>query len=271
MTFWTVEQSVASGAPIELHEFRAAGTSTYWRYADAPEDVVFNGNTFAAIYIKGGAIEAGSNALRNQVEVVIDPDCSLPVACVAAAPEQPIQYARYKLQGAEYVRNYTGEVIAVRFTQSDRTSAPEARLVIDAGHNKLRIGTLLPRYGRLCGVPLYSHACGVDPASFSYTGVLDTVSGTTVTSDDLPVELDGQFAGGRFTALSFSRKILTHTSYTLALSAPISGLASSLSFSVRLGCDHTPIWCDEVFDDLLNYRGQPFIPTKNPFGGDPIC
>ncbi len=270
MTFWTVEQSVASGVPIELHEFHAKDTNTYWRHADAPVDIVFNGFTWTAIYIKGGPLESGTNSLRNQTEVTIDPESTLAAACITASPEQPIEYIRYKLQGSDYIRSFTGGVVAIRFTQADRDSPAEAVLSVDPGYQHLKAAALLPRYGRLCGVPLYSPACSVDPASFSWTGTITSVDTVDVTSSDLETDPDGQLLGGCFSAQSYSRKIVAHSSWTVTLSAQISGLTSSTSFSVKPGCPHTPVGC-ATFANFLNYRGQPYMPSKNPFGGDAIC
>lgn len=36
------------------------------------------------------------------------------------------------------------------------------------------------------------------------------------------------------------------------------------------GCDHTLQTCNDVFGNVKNYGGRPFVPRKNPFGVNPI-
>ena len=34
---------------------------------------------------------------------------------------------------------------------------------------------------------------------------------------------------------------------------------------VFAGCDHTVDTCDQKFDNVINYGGWPYVPSKNPF------
>jgi uncharacterized phage protein (TIGR02218 family) len=56
----------------------------------------------------------------------------------------------------------------------------------------------------------------------------------------------------------------------LTLTQPFQGIAVDDEVTVSPGCDHTMATCDEVYDNLPNYGGFPFIPQKNPFGGNPV-
>jgi hypothetical protein len=48
------------------------------------------------------------------------------------------------------------------------------------------------------------------------------------------------------------------------------GLAAGTTVTLFPGCDHTLATCSGKFSNTANYGGFPFMPTKNPFGGDPI-
>jgi len=48
------------------------------------------------------------------------------------------------------------------------------------------------------------------------------------------------------------------------------GLKSGMEIRAYAGCNRTIQECSSKFNNTLNYGGMPFIPTKNPFGGDPI-
>jgi hypothetical protein len=48
------------------------------------------------------------------------------------------------------------------------------------------------------------------------------------------------------------------------------GLASGAEVRAYAGCNRTLDECKTRFDNVANFGGMPFIPTKNPFGSDPL-
>jgi len=264
MAFWDDEKSLAAGKPIELHQFQARGTSTYWRYADAPADITY-GNTFSACYVKGEKIEQGSNALRNQTKVLCDWDNPFAWQYTSEYPEQCIDYTRYKGHGANFVTQFTGVVVAVRFLQEDRGGPRHAEILIDPAANDLRTAGLVLRSGRQCQVALYSTPCGVARAAYRTAGIVATVSGRIVTADALTTQPSGWFRGGDFVVGAARRKIVSHITDTIILSRTIYGLTAGMGFDAYAGCDHLCVTCASKFDNVANFRGQPLIPDANPW------
>lgn len=263
MAFWTTEKSLTDGVPVELHQFQARGTSTYWRYADAPADVDYGGNTFTACYIEGEEIEQGSNALRNQTRVKVDWDNPYAWQYTVAAPEQVIDYTRYKAHGADVITSFIGVVIAVRFVQSDRQGKRHALILIDPAWNDLRESGLVLRSGRQCQVALYSTACGVSRGDYRTSGTILTVSGTAITSSAFGTQPIGWFRGGEFVVGNSYRKIISHTGTAIEISRAIHGLTAGAYFEAYPGCPHDVPGCRDRFDNLVNFRGQPDIPDAN--------
>jgi hypothetical protein len=74
------------------------------------------------------------------------------------------------------------------------------------------------------------------------------------------------------TASGDLRYIIDHSGTQLTLIVPLSDLTEDVNDSsgdalVALypGCDHTRETCKDKFDNLANYGGFPWIPSKNPF------
>jgi hypothetical protein len=265
--FWTDEKSLQDGRPVELHEFHARGTGTYWRYADAPLDVTYGGNVFVARYIEGEAIQQGSNALKNQTTVKCDWDCPYAAQYQIAAPEEVIDYARYKTHDAtNFICSFVGVVIAVRFRQENRAGNRYVEIMIDPASNDLRESGLILRAGRQCQVPLYGPECGILRSGYRTSGIVATVSFTTITSSVFAGEPTGWFLGGDFVTGRGRRKIVYHLGSTIKLARALSGLLAGDAFDAYAGCDHTCSTCDVKFNNLLNFRGQPLIPDGDPWG-----
>lgn len=265
MTFWTDEQSLASGVPYELHEFQLGDSATYWRYADAPGNVSYGGNTFLKANIFGGDIERGTTAIKSQTIVKCDWALAFAWQYTVAPPENIIHYTRYKGHGSNVVTVFMGDVVNVIFRQSSRKGKRWAEIMIDPATAAMNRMGLRNRYSRTCVVHLYEDGCGVDPDSFKQSGTLSAVSGNTLTSATFGGESDGYWVGGKITVANVTRKILTHSGNDITIWPAISGLVGTESFDIWPGCDHLYATCRDTFSNNANYRGQPNIPDDNPF------
>jgi hypothetical protein len=78
-------------------------------------------------------------------------------------------------------------------------------------------------------------------------------------------------AGGEIIVGTARRTITSHVGDTITINRPFgSNVVAGAAFSAYAGCDHTPDCCREKFDNILNYGGQEFLPTKNPYTGNLI-
>lgn len=265
MSFWEKETSLIEAVPYELHEFQLGESATFWRYADAPTDVVYGGHTFAACYCSGGRIEQGGNVLRSQTIVKVDWRNPFAWQYTVAAPEEVVHYIRYKGHGADVVPIYRGDVVDVVFRQSDRQGKRWAEIVVDPVTAAMQRAGLVTRYSRQCGVELYSELCGVLRSQFKTTGVLDTVNGPLLTSPAFAEQADGWWVGGDIVVNGRRRRILQHSGNQIRIAPTAPGLASGQSFEVYPGCDHLVATCQGKFSNRDDYRGQPNIPDDDPF------
>ncbi|MEN6424008.1 MAG: phage BR0599 family protein [Phycisphaerales bacterium] len=265
MAFWDSERSLAAGVPYELHEFQLGDSGTYWRYADAPVDVVYGGHAFTACYCSGGRIEQGTTVLRSQTVVKVDWRNPFAWQYTVAAPEETVHYVRYKGYGADVAAIYRGDVADVVFRQSDRKGTRWSEIVIDPVTAAMQRSGLMTRYSRQCGVELYSELCGVLRSGHKTSGTLDSVSGTTLTSTAFGEEDDGWWAGGDIVVNGRRRKIVDHAGNDVVISPALPGVAAGQPFDVYPGCDHLIATCHTKFGNRDDYRGQPNIPDDDPF------
>lgn len=134
----------------------------------------------------------------------------------------------------------------------------------------LRRQGLGPRYQRRCRYSLYRRGCNLDAADFAEPATVVSVSGRVVTVSGIGAFADNFFTLGMLeTADGELRFINSHTSGTLVLTRPVA-LAASDAVTLYPGCDRSRAVCDGKFNNLPNYGGFDWIPTRNPLNGSSI-
>jgi len=81
---------------------------------------------------------------------------------------------------------------------------------------------------------------------------------------------DGWFTGGFVeTPQGDRRLILSHEGTAIRIMVPFEAPVQGTSVSVYSGCDHRPTTCRGKFQNLVNFRGFPYIPSRDPHTGGP--
>jgi uncharacterized phage protein (TIGR02218 family) len=118
-----------------------------------------------------------------------------------------------------------------------------------------------------CLNTLYDAACGLARTDWAVDGAAEAASTTTLIQTDLG-EAAGVFDRGtiKFTSGANAGQIRTIRSQasggavTLVLPLPAAPEAGD-TFTAYPGCDRTLATCTAKFDNRLNFRGMPFVPT----------
>lgn len=143
----------------------------------------------------------------------------------------------------------------------------------------LRRPGLRGRYQKSCRHALYGRGCNVNPEDHAVEGTISAITGTTVTVPGLDAYPDGRFRGGMIRAPDgVVRFIVGHVGNVVTLSRPFQQLVDlfaatgpgTVEVKVYPGCRHNMGDCIDIFDNLPNYGGFPWIPQKNPMGGSSI-
>ena len=130
-----------------------------------------------------------------------------------------------------------------------------------------KIGEL---YSPECRADLGDARCGVDLEVWKRDGTVATVTdGTLFTAViDAPEAVDGWFAGGVLTWVtganagrSIEVKSWTEVTGTIELFLPAGyAIQTGDTFRIHPGCDKRLETCITRFDNILNFRGEPYVP-----------
>lgn len=143
-----------------------------------------------------------------------------------------------------------------------------AKAVIKVKSMTDQLNVMMPRNLFLpsCGRVLYRSGCGVDRALYATGGIVLSGSNKTALLAGLN-KPDGYFNQGymMFTSGLNSgviRTIKSHTMNLLNLSLPLAYLpAAGDTFTVYPGCDKTLATCSAKFNNIIKFRGFPWIPV----------
>jgi uncharacterized phage protein (TIGR02218 family) len=124
-------------------------------------------------------------------------------------------------------------------------------------------------YGPGCRADLGDTKCGVDVAgSFTETGTVTGFTDRQVFEDSARGESEDVFAGGKLTWTSgnnngYSMEVkkfdFQTEEFTLFLPMPYA-IQVGDGYSVTYGCDKSKGTCKDRFNNIVNFRGEPFLP-----------
>lgn len=128
-----------------------------------------------------------------------------------------------------------------------------------------------------CRAQLGDARCGVNLATWTFTGTLAAVSADGLTlSDPARTEPTDHFTGGKLTMTSgasagLSMEVKTYTPGQLVLQLQLPrGAAAGDTYSLHAGCSKTFATCVNRFANGVNFRGEPHVPGMDAlvrFGG----
>lgn len=264
MSYDALESSIASGRPVELYRFALGALR--WTFASGQTAVVYQSETYQPATIKRTGIEQGKEINRAGIEITLPRDNPLAGLFIASPPEGVVSVTIYRFHSgdAETIVLWKGRVGGARLSGSELTLKCEP-----VATSLKRVG-LRARYQLICRHALYSADCGALKASYGVTGEVSSVSGTSVQVAAAASKPDGYFVAGMLETNEGVRMIVGHSGVNLTLVAPMPSLAPGVAVRLYAGCDHSTSTCQSRFNNIANYGGFPFIPTKNPFSGDAI-
>lgn len=271
MTYSTLETSASDGRPVELYTF-SRGSAFVWRYTSADRDLLVGTQTYTSAIIRRGSIEQGAEISRSNLRLSVARDFPIASLYKIASPSENVHLVvqQYHYGDTDVKTLWQGDILGVKFagTEADIELGPSSATALK------RTG-LRRCYQKQCPFALYGPDCTVDPAAFRVTGSVVTVSGLAVQVVEAASRADGYFDGGYLEwavgAGTYERRfIVTHAGVNLTLDVQPVGLLVGASARLYPGCNHSLATCNSKFSNAANYGGMPYIPTKNPFGGDPV-
>ena len=270
MTYDLTEKSATSGRPVDIFTF-ARGPQE-WLYTSADRDVTVTAEVYESVAILRPGISQGGELNRAALKLTVARDFPIATLFQPGIPAETItlRIRQYHEGDGSVVVVWSGRVVNVARV------GELAEIVCEPIYTSIRATGLRRRYQKTCPHVLYGSACGVNKNTLKLSTTVATVSGLNITATGLSAQPDGWWEGGYIeweisTGVYERRFIMGHTGSSIELMTQPLGLAVSTAISVYPGCDHTlgAGGCTK-FSNTLNYGGFPDMPTKNPFGSDPI-
>jgi len=264
MTYSAIETSAQSGRPVELYEFINGATA--YRYTSADGDVSYGGNTYTAVPIARGAVEATSETARLALEITCDRSLTVLDLFSTVPPDQIVAVTLRRLHAGdgEAVTMWMGRILNVEW------NAAAAEIHCESVYTSLKRTGLRRLYQKPCPHVIYGVGCNLVRATYKSTKTVATVTGTTLTFSSIGVA-DNYFAGGYLEWTSGGvvnrRAIRSQVGGTVVISYQLIGISAAESVDLYPGCDHTLATCTSKFSNRPNYGGMPYFPSKNPFDG----
>ncbi|QJD54518.1 putative structural protein [Sphingomonas phage Kharn] len=256
----------------ELYRFSEQASATIWAFTDGNEEVTYNGDTYVPASISRSEAEVKNEISKANINVQMSLNNEAGLRWLADNGEKIVTLTIFERdKGGVFNVVWKGRLASIAPGITDIT------LKMESIFTSLRRPGLRARYQRSCRHPLYGVKCGVDPEAYDVAGSVTAVNGKTLTIAAAATFADGYFLGGMLRApdgtLSYiinhvgSSIVLQRLSYSL-----VENIGEGFPFDVIIypGCPHTRQACNSKFNNLLNYGGFDFIPTKNPMGGSSI-
>ena len=277
MSYDVQEVSVQSGSPVELYHFTQGVTE--WRYTSAPTDYTdeteYDSNdssrVYTAIPITRSAIGATEEAARNTLTLTVPRNTTLAELFRVSVPSEVIHLTVRRVHRGDVtdpIVIWVGRVLGCSFEGAAAKIACEPISVAQKRTGLTRLFTVG------CPYALYGRGCGLDKDDFATVTTVASVSGLVLTVAD--VESGFNYAGGfveweNADGITERRAIESHSGTALTLMQQFPGIAAPDPVTVYPGCDHTLTTCDMIFNNAANYGGFPWMPSKNPYDGNPLA
>jgi len=270
MAFDTFEESTKGSAPIELYTFTIGAVIT--RYTSAEDDIVEDGDTFTAIPIKRTKVTGGGPDSRKEHLVLEVPgDNAIATQFINSIPGVQALVVIERIQRPDFptpevIQIFSGKISSVLFEQSGRLAKIRIEPLVTAQSKSIPTHT----YQGLCNHVLYDDLCQVDDTDPSFR--LSTAAVTVESSNQITVTGAGANGAGYYTGgwvesagAAERRLILEQTGEVLTLLLPFGSPVLGTNVTVFAGCDHSIATCKSKFDNVINFGGFAFVPSKNVF------
>lgn len=255
---------------IEFYDF--ARGAQHWRYVTENKPLVYLGQPYTYENIKRSGLNESGDLTRNVLDLSVHDSMPLLDLYRGTAPMQDIDITLYRQRKSDGVveTRWVGVVGSVEWSTSKAIIHGLPPMA------SLRGLGLKRNWQKGCPLVVYSVGlgqCNKDREAMRVNATILSTAGTTATAAAFAGYPDGWFDGGYLEWSVFGiverRHIVSHVGTIVTLLTPAL-IADGTEVASYPGCNQDLITCDTKFANSDNYGGDPFIPEKNPFAGDPL-
>lgn len=246
-----------------------------WRYTSGDEDIFIEPVTYRAVPISRSEVELSTDETGVNFTASFPLDSEFLEMFRVSPPSGLVTLLCEKfdldtMQSTEIV--FKGRIVNVSWSED------HAEVTCESSSQAIRRMGLRRHYQYGCPHMLFGGECRVDRNQFVTVGNVTNLSNIGFDLIEAVGKDNGYYAGGYVeydhSELQTVERIAVSDSdgsngrITL-FSFPI-GLSAGSQVRLYAGCDRTIETCASKFNNAENYGGMPFIPTKDPFSGDPM-
>lgn len=280
MTFNAYETSIEAGRPIEFYTFTLG--DVVWRYTSADVEWTFESNVYTPAAITCPNVQQTGEPTMDALILDVPSWIAPAQLFMSAPPSRKVQVviAMLHADDTEAIVHYNGEIGQVNFPMPGRARITCESLMASMDREGLRHA-----WQRSCTHALYDPlTCKVNKATYGVPFTVLTISGFTVGIELTTAQPDGHFSNG---FIEWSHPIRgteylaveDHDAATpggpdepnavITLFEAPGEMFEGAMGTIYPGCNFTPANC-RAFGNYDNFGGNPDMPGKSPFDGDPV-
>lgn len=261
----------------ELYLFRTGDDpDSYIAYTNADREIEFAGKTFVPVTITRGEVTSASNLDKARLSVDV-PMASDIAEVFRVTP--PVFEVSLLIYGGDrdtdlFSLVWTGRVLNCAREQQSKTG--KATLTCEPASTSVRRVGLRRHWQTGCPHVLYGAQCQASKAAATTTLTVGLFSAPASDRIELTTGWNGSIDAEKYLGGTVSwdgangsqvRMILALAEGdddTLILAGGVGDVEDATEIDIALGCNHWVDDCETLHDNIVNYGGQPWIPTKNP-------
>jgi len=267
MTYAAYESSVESGTPLELYVFATGSVVT--RLVTSESNFTLGFDTYTASAVKRDRVKQSSDPFKDGLRVSFPRGDEFASQFIGVSPDAittlTIYRGHYGDPDAQFQVYWKGRVIGARATEN------EIGLDCESVFTSIQRPGLRAKFEYGCRHTLYGTECRVSSTIYRHVGsVLITSTPTVIDVSGADTYAAGYFNGGMLIdSFGTPRGIVSHSGTSITLTRQFVSLPVG-AVTLHPGCDHLKETCNTKFNNLDNFGGFPYIPSRNPFNGSSI-
>lgn len=270
MSFEIYEESRDKGAPIDLYFFKYGDTpNAYYAYTDHDEEVTVDGVVYSPSPLMRGSVIASGTLDKASLEVRTFGDSDVAELFRIYPPAQVvtliIRQGHVGDPDAQYLVVWTGRILSCGW------EGGEAKLQGEPISTSMKRSGLRRHYQYGCPHVLYGSQCRANILNATVQRTVIAVQNSSLTLDDGWVDpatvnnyIGGMVAWAGGANREFRTILRVRDFRFVDLAGSPRGIVAGMTVDVILGCNRQMTHCANLHNNIHNYGGQPWIPTKNP-------
>lgn len=238
---------------------------TIYRFTDHDQDIVVSGDTY------GATTGYSASSVRSSGDMSVDNLDILGILNDTSITETDLVAGRYRDAEVEiFMVNFadpTDGVLELRKGWIGEITINRGSFVAELRGLSQRLQqTIGDLYSPSCRADLGDTKCGVNLVTFTVTGTVTSVASMQEFTDSSRAEASDWFNHGLLTWTSgnnngLKMEVIDFGTGVFTLFEPMPfEIQVSDTYSVYAGCDKSLSTCKTKFSNIVNFRGEPFIP-----------